>query len=59
MQNGQGKCIRYVMSHETGKIEILGRASDREWLFKYHQAKEKADEARLFTEELADGQCWL
>lgn len=24
MQNGQGKCVRYVMSHPTGKIEFLG-----------------------------------
>ena len=27
MQNGQGKCIRYAMSHVTGKIEILGPVS--------------------------------
>lgn len=29
MQNGQGKCIRYAMSHVTGKIEILGQMPDK------------------------------
>lgn len=30
MQNGQGKCFRFVLSHVTGKIEILGPAQG--WL---------------------------
>ena len=32
MQNGQGKCIRYAMSHVTGKIEILGQMPDKNML---------------------------
>ncbi len=38
--NGHSKRFRYIMSHKTGKIEILGilRA---EMYFKYHQAKDR------------------
>ncbi len=39
MQNGFGKGFKYVMSHRTGKIEILGAWEDGRMLFKYHQAK--------------------
>ena len=59
MQNGQGKCIRYAMSHVTGKIEILGQMPDKNMLFKYHQAKYEKDQGRIFCEKLAPGQAWL
>ncbi len=59
MQNGQGKCLRYAMSHPTGKIEILGPLSDKEFIFKYYQAKDPADANRIFTQDIADDQCWL
>lgn len=59
MQNGQGKSIRYCLSHVTGKIEILGTLSDGEMLFKYQQAKEDADQGRIFKAPLAEGQAWL
>lgn len=59
MQNGQGKCIRYAMSHVSGKIEILGLLPDGEMLFKYNQAKYEADRGRIFTRKLAPGQAWL
>lgn len=59
MQNGQGKCFRYIASHPTGKIEILGNVSEDEMLFKYHQAKDPSDRSRIFTQKIADGQCWL
>ena len=26
-QNGQGKCLKYIMSHQSGKIEITGKIS--------------------------------
>lgn len=58
LQNGQGKCIRYAMSHVTGKIEILGEL-DGKMVFKYHQAKYPKDQARIFTQEVADDQAWL
>lgn len=59
MQNGQGKCIRYAMSHKTGKIEILGPWNDGEMLFKYHQAKNDANLGKIFSIALSPGQTWL
>jgi len=59
MQNGIAKSVRYIMSHENGKIEILGPANDGDMLFKYHQAKSPNDTSRIFGKKLADGQCWL
>jgi len=59
MQNGQGKCIRYVMSHVSGKIEILGFDEKNDMLFKYHQAKSTDDQGRIFTKTLTDSQAWL
>ena len=57
--NGFSKRVRYAMSHETGKIEILGMLNDKEMLFKYHQAKDPKNSSRIFTVELEDGQAWL
>lgn len=59
MQNGQGKCFRYIASHSTGKIEILGPAADGEMVFKYHQAKDEADRGRIFFQAISEEQCWL
>lgn len=59
LQNGQGKCFKYCMSHETGKIEILGKLPDGKMLMKYNQAKYKEDESRIFTVALREGQAWL
>lgn len=59
LQNGQGKCIRYAMSHVTGKIEILGPMPDGKMLFKYHQAKYDRDKGRIFTKDLSPDQAWL
>ncbi len=59
LQNGQGKSFRFVMSHVTGKIEILGPAENGDMLFKYHQAKYDKDSGRIFTLKLRDDQCWL
>lgn len=58
-ESGQGKCFRYVLSHVTGKIEILGEAGGGEMLFKYHQAKNEADRGRIFTRKIGENQCWL
>ncbi len=56
--NGLAKRFRYVMSHPTGKIEILGQLQD-EMLFKYHQAKYPTDQSRIFMQSLSDDDCWL
>ncbi len=59
MQSGQGKCVKFAMSHVTGKIEIVGQMENGEMIFKYHQAKYEKDRNRIFTKRLADDQCWL
>ena len=56
--SGLGKAFRYAMSHPTGKIEILGEYDDR-MLFRYHQAKDECDNARIFTRPLSDTECWF
>jgi lysine 2,3-aminomutase len=56
--NGQAKSFHFVLSHPTGKIEILG-AYGKEMLFKYHQAKHAEDDSRIFSLPVSDGQCWL
>ncbi|MBR2779735.1 MAG: KamA family radical SAM protein [Firmicutes bacterium] len=58
--NGLAKGFRYVMSHVSGKIEILGSACrEGEMLFQYHQAKDQSDHARMFTHRIEEKQCWL
>ncbi len=59
MQNGQGKCIRYAMSHPTGKIEIIGKAPNGQMVFKYHQAKHAEDANRIFLADVTPDQGWL
>ena len=58
-QNGQAKCVRYVMSHHTGKIEILGMSDDTHLVMKFHNSKYPENKNRLFTIEPAEDQCWL
>lgn len=59
MQNGIGKGVRYAMSHPRGKIEILGESEAGTMLFKFHQNKEEADSARIFTARITDSTTWL
>ncbi len=59
MQNGQGKCIKYCMSHPKGKIEIVGNLPNGETIFKFHQAKDKEDMGRVFTLQLNEDRGWL
>ena len=59
MQNGQGKSLRYALSHPTGKIEVLGTVGGSKMLFKYHQAKYDRDAGRLFAMNLDEDQTWL
>lgn len=58
MQNGQGKCFRYCMSHPRGKIEILGKVPEG-LLFRFHQAKYTEDDSRIFTVPVGEHQAWL
>ena len=58
-QNGFGKSVRYAMSHPKGKIEIVCRLPNGETVFKFHQSKDDADIARVFTRKLSPGDTWL
>lgn len=58
--SGPAKQFRYALSHDTGKIEIIGMLDEHKMLFKYHQAKNyKDDDARIFTVDVSDGKAWL
>lgn len=59
MQNGIGKSVRYAMSHPRGKIEILGETEPGLMLFKFHQNKDPADSARIFTAAVTRESAWL
>lgn len=59
MQNGNGKCFRYVLSNPDGKVEILGRMDDGRMAFKYHQAKNPENLGRIFVKEVPDDMCWV
>ena len=57
--DGHSKRFRYIMSHETGKIEILGKLAPDTMLFKYHHAKDPANEGRIFTHTIDEESTWL
>ena len=56
--NGHSKRFKYIMSHKTGKIEIVGIADDKIY-FKYHQAKNPKDIGRFFAKNLNKNAGWL
>ena len=58
-QNGFGKSIRYAMSHPRGKIEIVCTLPTGETIFKFHQSKDDADNARPFLRTLSPSDTWL
>jgi len=56
--NGHSKTFRYIMSHRTGKIEILGIFND-EVYFKYHQAKNRKKLGKIFKKPINENAGWL
>jgi len=56
--DGHSKRFRYIMSHRTGKIEILGIYDD-EIYFKYHQAKNRKNLGKIFTRPVDERAGWL
>ena len=56
--SGLAKGLRYGMSHESGKIEVIG-VDHRHIYLKYHRAKHKVDEQRLFVCHRNDKAYWL
>ncbi len=56
--NGHAKRFKFVMSHKTGKVEIVGM--DKKYIyFKYNQAKNPKNLGRFFKRRLNKTGCWL
>jgi KamA family protein len=56
--DGHAKRFKYIMSHRTGKIEIVGIIGDEIYL-KYHQAKNPEKIGKLFRRKLIPDAGWL
>jgi lysine 2,3-aminomutase len=56
--SGLAKSARFVMSHATGKIEIIG-ISDGNIFFRYHQAAEAKNHGRLLAFRSNPDAYWL
>ncbi len=57
--SGMQKTFRYVMSHYTGKIEIIDM-DENNWLYmRYHQNADPEKLGRIFSRPYSDGACWL
>jgi KamA family protein len=56
--NGLSKRFKYIMSHVTGKIEILG-IMQNEIYFKYHEAKDKKNLGTMFKCQVDEDAGWL
>jgi len=56
--SGLAKRVRFAMSHETGKIEIVG-VDDEHIYLRYHRAKNPADEGRFMIFHRDDDAYWL
>lgn len=56
--SGLAKRCRFVMSHSSGKVEIVGK-TDEYVYFKYHRAAEDANSGRFITFRSNPSACWL
>lgn len=56
--NGHSKRFKYIMSHKTGKIEILG-IMNGEIYFKYHEAKDRKKLGMMFKRLVNEKAAWL
>jgi lysine 2,3-aminomutase len=56
--NGHSKRFKYIMSHKTGKIEILG-IMNGEIYFKYHEAKNRKNLGIMFKRRVDEKAGWL
>lgn len=57
--SGIQKTFKFVMSHVTGKIEILDLADDGRLYMRYHQARRPEEIGRVFSRRYVEGACWL
>tara|TARA_B100000686_G_scaffold346032_1_gene431732 strand:- start:2695 stop:3912 length:1218 start_codon:yes stop_codon:yes gene_type:complete len=56
--SGLAKRARLVMSHSTGKVEVVGLTEDH-IVFKYHRAADNGDSSRLLIFKRNPEACWL
>lgn len=56
--SGLGRRARFCMSHESGKVEVVG-VDDKHIYMRYHQAKDPADESRFMVFHRDDEAFWL
>jgi lysine 2,3-aminomutase len=56
--SGLAKRVRFVMSHSSGKIEIIGKTEENIY-FKYHRAANDADSGRFLTFKCNPNANWL
>ncbi|MBD3349434.1 MAG: KamA family radical SAM protein [Candidatus Eisenbacteria bacterium] len=56
--DGHSKRFKFVMSHRTGKIEVVG-VMDGWMYFRYHEAKDPASMGKFFRRRLVPGAGWL
>ncbi|MFW9789187.1 MAG: KamA family radical SAM protein [Candidatus Thorarchaeota archaeon] len=56
--DGHTKRFRFIMSHPTGKVEILGM-NDEKFFFKYHQAKNSENVGTIFSRPVDRTSTWL
>jgi lysine 2,3-aminomutase len=57
--SGIQKTFKYIMSHYTGKIEILDLGDDNRVYMRYHQNKNPAVIGKIFSRPYVEGACWL
>ncbi|KKM19073.1 hypothetical protein LCGC14_1659310 [marine sediment metagenome] len=57
--SGIQKMFRFIMSHRSGKIEILDLAADGRLHMRYHQSPDPMQVGRVFSRPYRRGACWL
>ena len=57
--SGIQKTFKYIMSHYTGKIEILDLGTDNRVYMRYHQNKHPERIGKIFSRPYVEGACWL
>src|SRR5215510_8578035 len=57
--SGIEKTFKYIMSHYTGKIEILDISPDKRLYMRYHQNRNPDMVGKIFSRPYQEGACWL
>jgi len=57
--SGIQKTFKFIMSHYTGKIEILDLADDNRLYMRYHQCRTPEKIGKIFSRPYVEGACWL